>query len=505
MAGFLIPPWYEYWPLSYASTALASIIFGCFLACACFTFAKAIRQTCVRWNRIHKFNAYLIMVWVEWACTVAESIIGWLFGAGYIQPSFWLFFAVACIWTVEVHCIEQIIINRISLLMLDSPGRASQLKWGVFVIISIITTIVIIIWTPARMQINPTWINANYIWDRTEKGIFLLVDTALNFYFIYLVRSNLISNGLTKYQRLFRFNLGMVFVSVALDVVVLGAVWLPDNWNYVQFRQLNYIIKLHIEMNIAELIGKVAKESTLMRQRSNNWGRMCHRMTDLGSAEDDGVSEAGRGQTKSLRRGSNDAGGGGSDDLIHQPTSRNTKRLYSGSTLGNIQKYHQPYRSRNCSLVPSDGGVGEELDEADYAAVQGESLQTLDTWEDERQLALQRTPTCSPTSSSDGGRGVGGEREDGCGSGEDLNPSNYAAVQLDSVSDQEQQAPWRISTCNSMSSDEGRGCGADGEPDPVQQENLERLDTLPEERQLPLHPRGNIGGQDITTVVNHDI
>jgi hypothetical protein len=74
------------------------------------------------------------------------------------------------------------------------------------------------IWIPARLQINDTWMNINKVWDRIEKVIFLLVDAGLNLYFIHLVRSRLIANGLTKYTRLFRYNLGMIAVSMTMDV-----------------------------------------------------------------------------------------------------------------------------------------------------------------------------------------------------------------------------------------------------------------------------------------------
>lgn len=98
------------------------------------------------------------------------------------------------------------------------PGRATRLKWIVFAIILAVNISVFIIWMPARLQINDQWIWLNNIWDRCEKVIFALVDGALNAYFIYLVRSRLIENGLTKYIPLYRMNLFLIFVSLSLDV-----------------------------------------------------------------------------------------------------------------------------------------------------------------------------------------------------------------------------------------------------------------------------------------------
>lgn len=99
-----------------------------------------------------------------------------------------------------------------------SKARATRLKWLIFAIILAVNISVFIIWLPARLQINDRWIWLNGIWDRVEKVIFAVVDGALNGYFIYLVRSRLIENGLTKYVPLYRLNLALIFMSLSLDV-----------------------------------------------------------------------------------------------------------------------------------------------------------------------------------------------------------------------------------------------------------------------------------------------
>ncbi|KAJ0146385.1 hypothetical protein CTA2_918 [Colletotrichum tanaceti] len=137
----------------------------------------------------------------------------------------------------------QIIINRIAILM-PIPAHATRLKWGVFVVLLAVNVSVFCIWIPARLQISKTYIHINEIWDRIEKGIFLLVDAGLNLTFIYLVKSRLIASGLTKYKALFQFNLAMIAISMSLD-----------------FHPLAYLLKLHIEMGMAELIAKIVKSS----------------------------------------------------------------------------------------------------------------------------------------------------------------------------------------------------------------------------------------------------
>ncbi|KAF6527205.1 hypothetical protein ACKRZS_014005 [Fusarium odoratissimum] len=139
--------------------------------------------------------------------------------------------------------------------------NAKRLKIYSFLIILCINISVFTIWIPARLQVNKTWIDINKVWDRIEKVIFLVVDAGLNLYFIHLVRSRLIANGLTKYTRLFRFNLGMIAVSMTMDILLIAMMSLPNDIVYVQFHPLAYLVKLHIEMNMADLIIKVVKAS----------------------------------------------------------------------------------------------------------------------------------------------------------------------------------------------------------------------------------------------------
>lgn len=116
-----------------------------------------------------------------------------------------------------MQAIMQIIANRISLLMYD-PRAARRLRLGVGLTLAVINISVFCVWLPARLQINETWIQANNIWDRCEKGIFLLIDLGLNLYFVYLVQSRLVKGGLEKYRVLFHFNCAMLLVSISMDV-----------------------------------------------------------------------------------------------------------------------------------------------------------------------------------------------------------------------------------------------------------------------------------------------
>ncbi|KAL6925223.1 hypothetical protein FSST1_002497 [Fusarium sambucinum] len=239
---------------------IASIAWGISLGVAIFTSTKAIRQTMDSWSRGRKMNHYIILVWLEWTSSCAMSAVTWCYLRNYIPGGFPVFFALIFLWCIQIQALIQIIINRITILMVNRQ-KAKWLKIWSFLIILCINVSVFMIWIPARLQINDTWANINKVWDRIEKVIFLLVDAGLNLYFIHLVRSRLIANGLTKYTRLFRYNLGMIAISMTMDVLLIAMMSLPNDIVYVQFHPLAYLVKLHIEMNMADLIIKVVKAS----------------------------------------------------------------------------------------------------------------------------------------------------------------------------------------------------------------------------------------------------
>ncbi|KAK8053134.1 hypothetical protein PG996_012435 [Apiospora saccharicola] len=264
-AGFLVPPWYRSGTPQANDMELCSIIWGASMACAVFTASKAGHQTWIVCKRKKRFNAYVAMIWAEWASSVTISIVCWFFLKGKINPRFHKGGGGI------MQCILQIILNRVSVLALDRR-RARQLQLGTFVAITMINISVFCIWIPAQLQISGSYTRLNDIWDRTEKAVFATIDAGLNAYFLWVVRTKLISNGLTKYWVLFRYNIFMVCISVSLDIILIGSMSLPSGLIYIQFHPLTYLIKLHIELNLAELIGKVVQATNPLN------------MTDLESA-----------------------------------------------------------------------------------------------------------------------------------------------------------------------------------------------------------------------------
>jgi hypothetical protein len=124
------------------------------------------------------------------------------------------------IWVFQVQLPLQILINRTGLLM-PNNRITRKLRWGVAVFISLINVTVFCIWIPARLEISQRYIDINNVWDRIEKVLFAIVDLGLNLYFLYTVKSQLIACGLDKYKLLFNFNVGMVVISISMDVYTL--------------------------------------------------------------------------------------------------------------------------------------------------------------------------------------------------------------------------------------------------------------------------------------------
>jgi hypothetical protein len=77
--------------------------------------------------------------------------------------------------------------------------RAKHLKIGVTIGVLCLNVSVFCIWIPAKLGVNETYEKLNVVWDRIEKVVILLVDAGLNYYFIRVVKKQLIKPGLVKY------------------------------------------------------------------------------------------------------------------------------------------------------------------------------------------------------------------------------------------------------------------------------------------------------------------
>jgi hypothetical protein len=128
-----------------------------------------------------------------------------------------------------VQFLLQIIINRCSILLPDKKF-AWRLKVAVATLITAINLSVYCIWIPARLQINESYIHTNEWWDRCEKAIYLIVDAALNLYFIRIVQKNLVHGGLAKYRGLVQWNMFIIGFSLSMDVLIIAMMSLQNTF-----------------------------------------------------------------------------------------------------------------------------------------------------------------------------------------------------------------------------------------------------------------------------------
>lgn len=138
---------------------------------------------------------------------------------------------------LQVQFLLQIIINRVSVLLVDRR-HAYRIKVGVATLITAVNISVYCIWVgwihlrnqlstdalkiPARLQISKGYIHLNDVWDRIEKVIYLIVDACLNWYFVKVVQDRLVRQGFRKYESVVKFNLYIIGFSLSMDVLIIS-------------------------------------------------------------------------------------------------------------------------------------------------------------------------------------------------------------------------------------------------------------------------------------------
>ncbi|RSL38926.1 hypothetical protein CEP53_014462 [Fusarium sp. AF-6] len=258
----LLSPHYKAQEVTETDLVIASLAWGLTIGFGWLTTWTAVKQTTQVYRRhgrrVFK-NAYVWMIWLELLVCLIFAVICFLHLLGYIPPSFAFYFTILTTWALQVQFLLQIIVNRCSILLTDKV-KAYRLKVGVAILITAVNISVYNIWIPARLQISERYIWINEWWDRCEKVIYLLVDATLNLYFIHVVRVNLIIHGLTKYKRLTHFNMFIIGFSLSMDILIITMMSLKNTFVYMQFHPLAYTVKLNIEMSMADLIGKIARD-----------------------------------------------------------------------------------------------------------------------------------------------------------------------------------------------------------------------------------------------------
>ncbi|KAL0581569.1 hypothetical protein V5O48_000498 [Marasmius crinis-equi] len=245
---------------------LGSIVFGWFFGFLVHVVWTAILET-KRCRRVRAFvrvcfppptdvifqiSYYAIMIWVEILADLGFAITTWLYLYKVIPPGLDVFLTLIICWILQVTCLMFIIVNRLCIIM-TSPKQRLILKGVVGSVLAFISIASACIWIPAQLQINHQFIHLNHWWDRFEKSVYLCLDLGLNILFIVLVKRRLVDHGLKKYLPVFRFNVYIIFVSISMDIILLGVTALGNPFVYCQFHPVVYIVKLQIEMTMSRV------------------------------------------------------------------------------------------------------------------------------------------------------------------------------------------------------------------------------------------------------------
>ncbi|KAI6360870.1 hypothetical protein MCOR25_006605 [Pyricularia grisea] len=187
MPGFLVPPWYHDDGPSDASVRLALLTIGFFTAVTCFTLVKLMYQTYWFWARSLRPNEYLVMVWGVWIVSIVSVVVMWLFLSGKIETSFWLFFGLVSAITIQVQLNVNILIHILKFLI-PCPRRAARIKWTVVGTQMLMLMSIYVIWIPAQLQVNNTFLTLDGIWIKIMSIECLFVNGMLGGYLALLAK-----------------------------------------------------------------------------------------------------------------------------------------------------------------------------------------------------------------------------------------------------------------------------------------------------------------------------
>ncbi|KAH0613514.1 uncharacterized protein H6S33_005400 [Morchella sextelata] len=264
MTGFLVSPNYKPLELQKRDHEISLIAWGFTLGFGYLVAWKGYKQTS-RIPRRKRFKSmYFWLIWGEVISVFGYGCLTWLHVSEYVGPSFWLFLGIWVFWTVQTNTQSQIIINRIAVIIVDKRQIKLVRRW-VFAVIMVLCFISAFTWIGASLQINSRFIRGEEVHTRLEGVIFICIDIFLNLYFIKSVKKHLLEAGLEKYRPLTNFVIGIICISIGVDIVVVGMMSYHNPRIWLQFHPLGFIIKLNIELSMADLIRKIARKNDLGR------------------------------------------------------------------------------------------------------------------------------------------------------------------------------------------------------------------------------------------------
>lgn len=288
---------YERFPVNDRDREISLILWGFSLGYGFLTAWKAYKQTMKVNPSCRIRSVYVWLIWLDILGSFGFGMGAWFFMQVHVKPGFPLFLIIVISWAIQIQSQLQIIINRLSIIWINKK-RAKMVRWSVFGLILCINIAVACIWIPTALQIggpHGTITHINGIWDRIQKFIYLFVDVSLNILFVFKVKRELVDLGLQKYKPLADFNIRIIFISMAMDAMIIGAMFYPNPYVFMSFHPPAFLVKLNIEMSMAELILKIA------RSREHKTGQQNYELSQWTFHDREGTNA-------STARGTNNSG-----------------------------------------------------------------------------------------------------------------------------------------------------------------------------------------------------
>ncbi|EFQ26969.1 uncharacterized protein GLRG_02140 [Colletotrichum graminicola M1.001] len=103
MAGTLVPPWFEAPTPTNEEQNIVSMLWGFSLGVGLWSGFKGSQQSMASWQRTHRVNTYVLLIWTEWMASMIIGVVSWCYLTSLINPSFEYFFLLReCCYEYEI-------------------------------------------------------------------------------------------------------------------------------------------------------------------------------------------------------------------------------------------------------------------------------------------------------------------------------------------------------------------------------------------------------------------
>lgn len=240
---------------------LASTFFGWSMALAVIIAVRIVSSFTTSNTPYHK-NTQMILCSILVVSSIALAILSWIYliGSFHFRKAEWVFFLL--LWSTQAQTYFQVMVKRISVLDVRRP-RPAILRLAIAGIVLAVNITMFSVWLPLKLD-HPVEVDDHppilLFWlPRVEKIMYLLIDVAINCFFLYHVKTNLMGVGFRKYCHLVSYNLKIIGLSVFCDVLLRKFGILRPSRNSTS---ITFIERSSLRMSIISVDGEVPQQLT---------------------------------------------------------------------------------------------------------------------------------------------------------------------------------------------------------------------------------------------------